>query len=133
MIIALHLHSFSIGDLLRDVVLSGSRRWWVHNPQQQLEAICSGGAPQALREHSGIDPKILKLADKYKMNTDVKRAVFCILHTSEDFMDAYEKMTKLALKGLFSRCCEHADACSPHWPLQGIRRVSHQRLLSCAV
>ena len=33
------------------------------------------------------------------VDSDVKRAVFCILHTSSDFMDAYQKLCKLGLKG----------------------------------
>lgn len=42
--------------------------------------------------------KILKLARAQHMNTDVRRAIFCILVSAEDFTDAFVKLLKLSLK-----------------------------------
>lgn len=42
--------------------------------------------------------RILKLAREQHMNTDVRRAVFCILVSAEDFTDAFVKLLKLSLK-----------------------------------
>jgi nucleolar MIF4G domain-containing protein 1 len=33
------------------------------------------------------------------MNTDLRRTVFCLLLGAEDYMDAFEKLMKLGLKG----------------------------------
>lgn len=46
----------------------------------------------------GITVDLLALATKQKMNTDVRRAVFCILMSSEDFVDAITKLVALGLK-----------------------------------
>ena len=83
----------------REQVFSGNRRWWIHNPLKQLDMVSARGVAQALGQQAGVDPKILKLAAKYRMNNDVKRAVFCIIFSAEDYMDAFERISKLALKG----------------------------------
>lgn len=36
----------------------------------------------------------MELARKLRMNTDIRRSIFCVLMTSEDFMDAFEKLLK---------------------------------------
>ncbi|KAI9179029.1 suppressor of glycerol defect [Blastocladiella emersonii ATCC 22665] len=40
---------------------------------------------------------LLKLARKHHMNTDVRRAIFVVVMTAEDYMDAYERLCKLGL------------------------------------
>lgn len=44
--------------------------------------------------------ELLQLAAQQRMNTDVRRAVFCIIMGSEDYMDASEKLLRLPLKVL---------------------------------
>uniref|UniRef100_A0A8C5S8R9 Nucleolar protein with MIF4G domain 1 n=1 Tax=Laticauda laticaudata TaxID=8630 RepID=A0A8C5S8R9_LATLA len=60
-----------------------------------------------------INSKILKLACKQRMNTDIRRNIFCILMTSEDFLDAFEKLLKLNLKDQQEREIAHIllDCC----------------------
>lgn len=41
-----------------------------------------------------VSSKILELARKQRMNTDVRRNIFCTIMTSEDFLDAFEKLLK---------------------------------------
>ncbi|NXW60278.1 NOM1 protein, partial [Eurystomus gularis] len=41
-----------------------------------------------------MSSKIMELARKQRMNTDIRRSIFCVLMTSEDFMDAFEKLLK---------------------------------------
>ena len=43
--------------------------------------------------------KLLQLAKKHRMNTDVRRAIFCTVMSSEDYFDAFEKIQGLNLKG----------------------------------
>lgn len=38
--------------------------------------------------------KVLELARKQRMNTDVRRNIFCVLMTSEDYLDAFEKLLR---------------------------------------
>lgn len=43
--------------------------------------------------------KLVKLAAAQRMNTDVRRAIFCIIMSGEDYIDAFEKLLRLDLSG----------------------------------
>lgn len=43
--------------------------------------------------------KMLKLAAKQRMNTDTRRAIFCVIMSGEDYIDAYEQLLSLNLQG----------------------------------
>nr|DAD22690.1 TPA_asm: hypothetical protein HUJ06_024153 [Nelumbo nucifera] len=43
--------------------------------------------------------KLLQIAAAQRMNTDTRRAIFCIIMSGEDYMDAYEKLLGLGLPG----------------------------------
>lgn len=43
--------------------------------------------------------KMLQLAAAQRMNTDARRAIFCIIMSGEDYIDAYEKLLRLDLPG----------------------------------
>lgn len=43
--------------------------------------------------------KLLQLASAQRMNTDVRRAIFCIIMSGEDYIDALEKLLRLNLQG----------------------------------
>ncbi|XP_025414440.1 nucleolar MIF4G domain-containing protein 1 [Sipha flava] len=45
------------------------------------------------------DKKLLEMAKKYRMNTDTRKNIFCILFTAEDYLDAFNKLVRLGLKG----------------------------------
>ncbi|XP_042902712.1 nucleolar MIF4G domain-containing protein 1 [Parasteatoda tepidariorum] len=47
---------------------------------------------------AAISEKILELARKQHMNTEIRKSVFCIIMTAEDYMDAFEKLLKLNLR-----------------------------------
>lgn len=38
--------------------------------------------------------KVLELARKQRMNTDIRKNIFCIIMTSEDYLDAFEKLLR---------------------------------------
>lgn len=44
-----------------------------------------------------VDEKLLKLAAKYRMNTDVRRSIFCIIMGSADYEDCFEKLVRASL------------------------------------
>ncbi|XP_019363701.1 PREDICTED: nucleolar MIF4G domain-containing protein 1 [Gavialis gangeticus] len=60
-----------------------------------------------------VSSKILELARKQRMNTDIRKNIFCVLMTSEDFLDAFEKLLKLGLKDQQEREIVHVllDCC----------------------
>lgn len=43
--------------------------------------------------------KMLQLAATQRMNTDARRAIFCIIMTGDDYVDAFEKLLRLDLPG----------------------------------
>lgn len=43
--------------------------------------------------------KMLELAAAQRMNTDARRAIFCVLMSGEDYIDAFEKLLRLDLPG----------------------------------
>lgn len=43
--------------------------------------------------------KMLQLAAAQRMNTDARRAIFCVIMTGEDYEDAFAKLLSLDLPG----------------------------------
>lgn len=43
--------------------------------------------------------KMLELAAAQRMNTDARRAIFCVIMSAEDYIDAFEKLLRLDLPG----------------------------------
>lgn len=43
--------------------------------------------------------KMLDLASAQSMNTDARRAIFCVIMSGEDYIDAFEKLLRLDLPG----------------------------------
>ena len=57
------------------------------------------------------------------MNTDIRRNIFCILMTAEDFLEANERLLRLNLKSQQEReiihvaidCCLHEKSFNPYY------------------
>lgn len=43
--------------------------------------------------------KLVHLAAAQRMNTDIRRAIFCIIMSAEDYVDAFDKILRLDLSG----------------------------------
>lgn len=43
---------------------------------------------------------VLELARKQRMNTEVRRNIFCVIMTSEDYLDAFEKLLRFVFNHL---------------------------------
>ncbi|NXO36067.1 NOM1 protein, partial [Locustella ochotensis] len=71
-------------------------RWWIVGSSWSGAPMISDTKSQAQQKlHVGkVSSKIMELARKLRMNTDIRRSIFCVLMTSEDFMDAFEKLLK---------------------------------------
>ncbi|XP_039201606.1 nucleolar MIF4G domain-containing protein 1 [Crotalus tigris] len=82
-----------------------------------------------------VSSKILKLARKQRMNTDIRRNIFCILMTSEDFWDAFEKLLKLKLKDQQEReivhilidCCLQEKTYNPFYAYLSAKFCEYER------
>lgn len=45
---------------------------------------------------------VLNLARKQRMNTEVRRNIFCVIMTSEDYLDAFEKLLRFVMNHFIS-------------------------------
>ncbi|KAM6214457.1 nucleolar MIF4G domain-containing protein 1 [Rhynchocyon petersi] len=89
-------------------------RWWIIGSSWSgAPMIDSSDKTQQKPLKGMVSSKILDLARKQRMNTDIRRNIFCTIMTSEDFLDAFEKLLKLGLKDQQEREIVHVlmDCC----------------------
>jgi nucleolar MIF4G domain-containing protein 1 len=98
----------TVQDIL-DIETKG--RWWVvggtwlgnqhrhdDSNKQSTESITSNPDEQQNTTTTNVkEQKLLKLAAKQRMNTDLRRSIFCIIMGSDDCQDAFEKLVRSAL------------------------------------
>ncbi|XP_055063037.2 nucleolar MIF4G domain-containing protein 1 [Misgurnus anguillicaudatus] len=91
-------------------------RWWiVGSSWSGAPMIDDHGNKTTTQPTEGkqYSAKILELARKQRMNTDIRRNIFCVLMSSEDYLDAFEKLLRLGLKDQQEREIVHVlmDCC----------------------
>ncbi|CAK6434187.1 unnamed protein product [Pipistrellus nathusii] len=90
-------------------------RWWIVGSAWSGAPMIDSSQQKALQKPLAgtVSAKMLELARKQRMNTDVRRNIFCTIMTSEDFLDAFEKLLKLGLKDQQEREIVHVlmDCC----------------------
>jgi len=110
----------------KDLIQADSRgRWWIVGSAftgnlvgTEREQVSKTGA-----ETEQFSDKLLALAKKMRMNTDIRRQIFCILMSAEDFSDAAEKLVKLGTKNQTERevvfvitdCCMQETKFNPYY------------------
>jgi nucleolar MIF4G domain-containing protein 1 len=107
--------------------LSSTGRWWVVGSawtgRESTATAASSSACQSVTAESWV----LELARNQRMNTDVRRNIFCVLVTSEDCVDAFEKLLRLGLKDKQEReivhilvdCCLQERQFNPYYAFLG--------------
>ncbi|KAF5937939.1 hypothetical protein HYC85_025445 [Camellia sinensis] len=79
--------------------------------------------------------KLLQLAAVQRMNTDVRRAIFCVIMSGEDYVDAFEKLLRLDLQGKQDReimrvlveCCLQEQVFNKYYSILAIKLCSHDK------
>lgn len=79
------------------------------------ESLIEPHLDQQLMQEAASNAKLYNLAKKQGMNTELRRTIFCIILSSEDYLDAFEKLMRLGLKGseereivyVLLRCCSN--------------------------
>ncbi|XP_063536934.1 nucleolar MIF4G domain-containing protein 1 homolog [Cydia strobilella] len=106
---------------LEDLLKAETRgKWWV------VGSAWEGNRPmpeEKVKAVPSTDQKLLELARKQRMNTDVRRSIFCVIMSAEDYMDAFEKLQHLGLKGSQEReivhvllaCCTQERTHNPYY------------------
>jgi len=77
-------------------------QWWLPGlPSEGGENLAGARAEVAgyLDGGAAEADKMLQLAAAQRMNTDARRALFCIVMSAADYEDAFEKILRLKLPG----------------------------------
>ncbi|KAI0749305.1 armadillo-type protein [Daedaleopsis nitida] len=117
-------------------------KWWLVGAawggdplveHQQNAQNQSAGATSAGDAHG--ENALLKLAKKQGMNTDIRRSIFVVLMSSDDYVDACERLSQLKLTEVQQReiirvilhCCGNEKQYNPYYALVGqqLCRLSH--------
>ncbi|KAL6097731.1 nom1 [Pungitius sinensis] len=113
-------------------------RWWI------VGSSWSGAPMNAEQGHAAsagsaaggqFSAKVLDLARKQRMNTEVRRNIFCVIMTSEDYLDAFEKLIRMGLKDKQEReivhvlmdCCLQEKTFNAYYAVLGEKFCSHDR------
>ncbi|XP_038077410.1 nucleolar MIF4G domain-containing protein 1-like [Patiria miniata] len=113
-------------------------RWWI------IGSSWAGNEPMAMQqdkssEEPGIDDEtshmITELSRQQRMNTDLRKAIFRVVMTAEDYLDAYEKILHLSLKSGQERevvhvtinCCLQEASFNPYYAHLGTKLCQHDR------
>ena len=93
-------------------------RWWLKGGTVLQDTAPGKKTSSAVAKAAAADRKLMEIARKQGMNTDVRRAIFVTMMRSEDFMDCFEQLTKLSLKGKQDREIVHVllHCCTRVWP-----------------
>ncbi|XP_068566029.1 nucleolar MIF4G domain-containing protein 1 [Cebidichthys violaceus] len=113
-------------------------RWWiVGSSWSGAPMIGEHGNTTSKRSTAGgqFSAKVLDLARKQRMNTEVRRNIFCVIMTSEDYLDAFEKLLRMGLKDKQEReivhvlmdCCLQEKAFNAYYAVLGEKFCSHDR------
>lgn len=109
--------------------------WWLPPAAGTLEKPTSDSAHFGGVVSGAIDggaaeaDRLLQLASKQRMNTDVRRSIFCIIMSGEDYVDAHEKLLRLKLPGKQDReilrvlvdCCMQERCFNKYYALLAAR------------
>ncbi|KAM8823688.1 nucleolar MIF4G domain-containing protein 1 [Spinachia spinachia] len=113
-------------------------RWWIVGSSWSGAPMNAerGSAPSTGGAAGGqFSAKVLDLARKQRMNTEVRRNIFCVIMTSEDYLDAFEKLIRMGLKDKQEReivhvlmdCCLQEKTFNAYYAVLGEKFCSHDR------
>ncbi|XP_044964406.1 nucleolar MIF4G domain-containing protein 1 [Hordeum vulgare subsp. vulgare] len=79
--------------------------------------------------------KLVQLAASQRMNTDIRRAIFCIIMSAEDYVDAFDKILRLDLSGKQDReimrvivdCCLQEKTFNKYYTVLASKLCSHDK------
>lgn len=113
-------------------------RWWIVGSSWSGAPMISeqGNATSKQSTAEGqFSATVLELARKQRMNTEVRRNIFCVIMTSEDYLDAFEKLLRMGLKDKQEReivhvlmdCCLQEKTFNAYYAVLGEKFCSQDR------
>ncbi|KAK6147398.1 hypothetical protein DH2020_018310 [Rehmannia glutinosa] len=128
-----------------DILIRGLKWSKLLDPSKKGQWWLSGdiaSATENIEEVAGtIDKEIpetkmmLQLAASQRMNTDARRAIFCVIMSGEDYIDAFEKLLRLDLPGKQDReimrvlvdCCLQEKVFNKYYCVLASKLCSHDK------
>ncbi|XP_076183118.1 nucleolar MIF4G domain-containing protein 1 [Ptiloglossa arizonensis] len=122
----------SLEDLLHT---DENGKWWIIGSAWSVSNNFDNQEKAKRQDKLNFGKKILKLAQKQRMNTDTRRNIFCILMTAEDYLDAFEKLHHLGLKDqqgeeivhVLMHCCLQENKFNPYYAVLAQKLCEHNR------
>ncbi|XP_010883795.2 nucleolar MIF4G domain-containing protein 1 [Esox lucius] len=113
-------------------------RWWIVGSSWSGAPMIGAQGKKTSQQTTAegkFSSKVLDLARKQRMNTDVRRNIFCVIMTSEDYLDAFEKLIRLGLKDQQEReivhvlmdCCLQEKSFNTFYAVLGEKFCEHNR------
>ncbi|KAI3941635.1 hypothetical protein MKX01_018225 [Papaver californicum] len=109
-------------------------QWWVSgelaSTTNKVEELASTIDKEVLEAQ-----KLLQLAASQRMNTDARRAIFCIIMSGEDYVDAFKKLLRLDLPAKQDReimrvvveCCMQEQVFNKYYTVLASKLCSHEK------
>ena len=113
-------------------------QWWLPDAAGTEEWFAARAAQGAIAEQSGKTREggeLLQLAKQMRMNTETRRAIFCIVMGADDYADALERLLRLPLANKQDReiprvlleCCLQEKAYNPYYEVLSTKLCERQR------
>ncbi|XP_061569105.1 nucleolar MIF4G domain-containing protein 1 [Cololabis saira] len=113
-------------------------RWWIVGSSWSGAPMISKQDDTSTKQSTAegqFSAKVLDLAKKQRMNTDIRKNIFCVVMTSEDYLDAFEKLLRMGLKDKQEReivhvlmdCCLQEKSFNAFYAVLGEKLCSHHR------
>ncbi|CAG8457939.1 2656_t:CDS:10 [Scutellospora calospora] len=90
-------------------------KWWIVGSANMTDSQSTSTTRNT--ENNSVFEAFLNLAKQQKMNTDVRRSIFIVLMSSEDYIDAFERLLKLDLKEVQAREIPRENTHNPYYSL----------------
>ncbi|KAF4571584.1 suppressor of glycerol defect [Pleurotus pulmonarius] len=118
-------------------------KWWLVGAAWRGDPLVdqqNASKPADTQGDSMTESTLMKLARQQGMNTDIRRSIFVVLMSSEDYVDACDRLSQLALSEVQQReivrvllhCCGNEKSYNPYYTLVGqqLCRVSHSHKIT---
>lgn len=124
--------NIALADLLRADEVG---KWWVVGSawSGNIKDIHAAKNENSSAPADDFSDHVLKLAKTMKMNTADRKSIFCILMSSEDYMDAFEKILRLSIKdqrtvvAVIIHCCLAEKKYNPYYSHVALKFSNHDR------
>lgn len=109
-------------------------QWWLSGDMastvDRVEEVASTIDKEVLEAQ-----KMLQLAAAQRMNTDARKAIFCVIMSGEDYIDAFEKLLRLDLHGKRDReimrvlveCCLQEKVFNKYYTVLASKLCEHDK------